>query len=114
MPKKLRFDDSLVEPILAGSKKATWRLNDDKDLTEGDILELIRYSDKTSFATAMITQVVEKPFAELTEEDWQGHERFSTDEEMYTSYAKYYNQPVDPKTKLKIVRFELLNLNNAA
>ena len=47
-------------------------------------------------------------FGYLTEEDKQGHEPFSSDEEMYKTYSGYYNIEVTSNTPLKIIKFQLI------
>lgn len=107
-PKSLKFRSHLVPLILSGEKNATWRLFDDKDLQEGDEVELLEFVTNRHFANATITKIIEKPLGELTEEDKRGHEGFSSDEEMYKTYEKYYEQPVGPETLVKIVWFKVV------
>jgi hypothetical protein len=105
--KTLKFRSYLVPLVLSGQKNATWRLFDDKDLQEGNEVELLEFVTNRHFADATITKITEKPLGELTEEDKQGHEGFSSDEEMYKTYETYYKQPVGPKTLVKIIWFNL-------
>jgi hypothetical protein len=37
---------------------------------------------------------------------WVGHEKFSSEEEMYNTYKKYYGGSVDANTEVKIIGFE--------
>ena len=105
--KIVKFHQDLVPLILDGSKTSTWRLFDDKDLSLGDNFQLLEFGTTEPFANAVITKVVEKTFAELTDQDKLGHESFSTEEEMYLTYSKYYNTAVGPDTKLKLIQFKL-------
>ncbi len=105
--KTLKFHESLVELILQGKKKTTWRLFDDKDLSVGDEVTFLIWKTLEEFAKAKIISVKEKTFGELVDEDWDGHEKFSSDEEMYEGYKKYYNRQVGENSLLRIVRFEL-------
>lgn len=105
MNKKLKFAPELVPLVLSGKKTSTWRLFDDKDLNEGDVLDFLESGTDRHFSTALITKVTEKPLGELTEEDKSGHERFSSDEEMYKTYEKHYNRQVTSETQVKIVWF---------
>lgn len=73
-----------------------------------DEIELREFGKDKSFATAKITKVVTKPFADLTEADKEGHETFKSDEEMYERYRNYYNTEVNGQTIVKIIWFELL------
>lgn len=97
----------MVPLVLSGEKNSTWRLFDDKSLVVGDEIELHEFGKDTSFASAKIIKVAEKPFGELTEADKEGHETFSSDKEMYKTYSGYYNTEVNSKTIVKIVWFEL-------
>lgn len=105
--KTLKFRPYLVKLILDGVKDNTFRLFDDKDLSEGDELSLVNWVIKEEFAKAVVVSVLEKSFGELTKEDLEGHETFSSEKEMYEKYSEYYQRPVDKNTKLKIIRFRL-------
>ena len=106
--KTLKFRDYLVPLILSGEKTDTWRINDEKDLSKEDIIEFINKDTMNFFATARILDVRETTLSGLTDEDWEGHEKFSSDEEMYKTYSEYYKFPVNESTILKIVSFELI------
>ncbi|NCT55452.1 ASCH domain-containing protein [bacterium] len=108
MRKRLKFADPLVPLVLNGSKNTTWRINDDKDLQPTDILSLQK-TDQTQFAEAKILWVKETTFSELTSEDKKGHEPFKSDEEMLKTYSKYYSMEVNLSTRLKVVKFKILN-----
>lgn len=103
--KRLRFYTELKNLMLAGEKTKTWRLFDDKDLQEGDMLECVETQTDEVFGHARIVHIKETTLGNLTEEDWEGHERFSSDEEMYQNYAGYYNTQVDASTPVKIISF---------
>lgn len=105
--KKLRFSEPLPKLILNGQKNITWRINDDKNIILGDKLSLC-YKDGREFAKVKVILVKETTFGNLTEEDKKGHEKFSSDKEMYETYSKYYNITVGPKTMVKIIKFRLL------
>ncbi len=106
--KRLRFAEPLPKLVLGGAKTSTWRINDEKGIVEGDQLSLC-HVDGSEFAQAFATSVRETTFGELTKEDKAGHEDFSNDEEMYTTYSRYYNMTVTPKTNLKIIKFKLIS-----
>ena len=105
--KKLKFANGLPELILNGKKITTWRISDDKNLSVDDIISCCRV-DGTEFANAKITSVKETIFEELTEEDKEGHEPFESDRQMYETFSKYYNIEITPQTKLKVIKFELI------
>lgn len=108
MNKTLKFSPKLVPLILSGEKISTWRLWNDKDLSMGDIVELLESGTDKHFATARLTKVIEKPMGQLTEEDKKGHENFNSDKEMYATYLKYYGKPISPDTLVKIIKFKLI------
>jgi hypothetical protein len=108
MNKRLRFAQDLVPLIRSGEKVSTWRLWDDKDLTVGDIVNFIEYGTDIHFATGKLTKIIEKPLGKLTEVDKQGHEKFSSDEEMYTTYTNYYGRAANKDTLVKLIWFELI------
>ena len=89
--KHLKFRTHLSKLILKGEKDVTWRLFDDKDISKGDIVAFLIWDTEEKFAEAEIIDVKEKRFSELKEEDLEGHEKFSSEEEMYKTYSKYYN-----------------------
>ncbi len=106
--KTLKFLPNLAPLVLSGEKTTTWRLWDDKDLQVGDRVSFLNSDNKEEFAVAELTQSLEKKFNQLTEEDWVGHEKFDTEEEMYQSYSAAYSKEVTPETDLKIIHFKLI------
>jgi hypothetical protein len=106
--KLVKFRDNLVPLVLSGEKTSTWRLFDDKHLSVDDEIELREFSKENSFAKAKIIKVIEKAFKDLSEDDKQGHEKFSSDKQMYETYTGYYNTKVGPDSIVKIIWFELL------
>jgi len=108
--KTLKFRQSLVKPILSGSKDSTWRLFDDKDLSPGDVISFLVWETKKEFAEAELLEVTEKRFSELTEKDREGHERFSSDKKMYEKYSEYYGRKVTKETPVKLIRFKILQI----
>lgn len=106
--KTLKFREVLSKLVLKGEKTTTWRIFDDKNIQVGDELSLLVWETKEEFAKAKVVQVREVPFKDFADEDWDGHEKFSSDEEMYATYSGYYNQPVTENTIVKIVKFELI------
>lgn len=106
--KTLKFQHHLAEQILAGEKTSTWRLFDDKNLMEGDELELIDSETGEVFARARIVHLKITQLGKHTDEDWDGHEKFASEEEMYKTYNEYYEGKVTPETEVKIIKFSLL------
>ena len=105
--KTLKFKDFKAKWILEGVKTATMRLFDDKDLKEGDELELINSDLGEVFSKATITEVVYKKLNEIDDVDLDGHEKWENKDEMLQSLKKYYGDKVDWDTMVKVVKFKL-------
>lgn len=106
--KIIKFREKLSKLILNGEKSATWRLFDDKDISEGDELSLVVWETGEEFVKAKVVFVKENKFKDLNEEDWEGHERYDSDEEMYKEFSLYYKQAVDENTVVKIIKFKII------
>ncbi len=108
MEKKIvKFRDNLAKLVLAREKDATWRLFDDKNLSEGDEVDLVNWNTGEKFAEAVLTKVREKKLRELEPSDFEGHEKFESEEEMYKTYRTYYGDRVTSETAVKMIRFQL-------
>jgi len=105
--KTLKFQASLVPLVLSGEKDSTWRLFDDKDLQTGDNLMLVNKDTGEQFAEAILISVREKKLGELQDTDWEGHERYESEEKMYEAYRGYYGDRVTPDSVVKIIKFKL-------
>lgn len=108
--KTLKFTPELVSKIISGEKTSTWRLFDDKDLKLGDDLVFINKHTGESFGDATITSLKIRTLGTLTDDDWLGHERFASEEEMYATYRTYYGSRVDKNSEVKIITFEFREL----
>lgn len=108
--KTLKFTPELVARILRGEKTSTWRLFDDKDLQVGDEITCLHQKTGQPFGTATITSCNIKTLGTLTESDWVGHERYSSDAEMYATYRSYYGDQVGPDSEMKLLEFTFVPL----
>lgn len=106
--KTLKFRENLVSMILSGAKTSTWRLFDDKDLSVSDELSLENWETGKEFAKAKIIRVREKRLGEITDADYDGHERHESRGKMFEAYRSYYGDRVNEDTVVKIIDFELL------
>lgn len=106
--KQMRFRKTLADMILNGTKTLTWRFFDDKDIRVGDEVEMRVWETDQPFANVRVIKVWTKKLGDLDEQDWEGHEKFSSMSEMYETYSRYYNRPIGPKDTAKIIRFELI------
>ncbi len=108
--KTVKFRPVLAQMILSGQKTTTWRLFDDKDLQKGDELILINKETLEEFARATILNTREKKLKDLKEDDFEGHEKFESEEKMYETYKSYYGDKVNPDTIVKIINFKINNV----
>lgn len=106
--KTLKFSKKLIPDIISGRKTMTWRCLDDKDLKVGDEVLFLDKETKQPFAKVILTEVEEKIFKDLTDEDKKGHEDFKSEEEMFKTYSEYYKTEITPETSLKVIKFKLL------
>ncbi len=106
--KTLKFREKLSKLILEGEKDTTWRLFDDKNLSVGDEVRFLIWDSLEEFVKVKLLDVRETVFGKLTEEDWEGHEKFESEEEMYKTYSKYYNCKVDENSPVKIIKFKII------
>ncbi len=107
--KTVKFTSALTRLVLDGSKTATWRLFDDKDLSVDDKIELMNSDNKKVFAQAEITKVKEKKLKDIVDGDFDGHEKFLNPEEMLATYRKYYGEKVDWNTIVKMIDFKIIS-----
>lgn len=103
--KILKFTPDLCQQILRGEKTATWRLYDEKDLQAGDEIQFVNKETGNSFGEGNILTVNVTTFKNLEAQDWVGHERYASEEEMYKTYRSYYGEKVGPDSEVKIITF---------
>tara|TARA_Y100000310_G_scaffold287335_2_gene312146 strand:- start:1312 stop:1680 length:369 start_codon:yes stop_codon:yes gene_type:complete len=106
--KKLRFSEPLPGMVLSGEKNTTWRIDDEKKITVNNELSLCKTNNE-EFGIGKVQWIKMTTFGNLTKEDLEGHEKFSSSEEMYKTYSSYYNIEVKPETVVKIIKFKLKN-----
>ena len=107
MTKKIHFETKLIPLILSGQKTATWRIDDDKDLKEGDFLELLESGTEKFIGKAKILKIIEKPFKDLTPEDKIGHKTYQSEEEMFKTFTSYYEIDMNKNSTVKIAKYKL-------
>jgi hypothetical protein len=107
--KIIKFRAILKELILKGKKDSTWRLFDDKNISKNDRISLVEWETGEEFAKGLIVDVKEKQFHQLTRKDKADHEKFKSEDSMYKTYSTYYGKKIKPLTKIKIIKFKLIN-----
>ena len=103
--KTLKFYSKLVPLILSREKTTTFRMFDDKNLTEGDVLQFVEKESGQHFGNATIVSVVEKRLCDMIDVDLDGHEKYESREKMYEDYRNIYGDRVTPEAMVKIVKF---------
>ena len=104
MEKTIKFTPELTDLIKQGKKTTTWRLFDDKNLSEGDsIILATRDGEKiTNFGIAKIKKVYLRTLNTLKPEDYIGHEPVK---DPISEYRKYYGDKVNLDTEVKVIQF---------
>ena len=116
--KTIKLEHELAELVRQGSKTATWRIYDDKNLSVNDEIELIDKVDPqrpetwSAFAHGVIDTIIEKRLGDIIESDFDGHERFASKQAMIETYQKYYGPQVNEQTPVKMIHFSVLSENN--
>lgn len=105
--KTVKFAPSLVEKILSGQKRSTWRLFDDKGLDLDDEIELVNKATLDKFGQARITEVKIKKLNGIDSSDYDGHEEYKDQEEMLEVMRSFYGERVDMDTPVKVIKFVL-------
>lgn len=86
---------------------STWRMFDEKDLRIGDEIALVNKNTEEEFARGVVTSVGEKPLGELSEQDFEGHNKYKDQDDMIRHYRGYYGDQVTLKTPIKMIKFKL-------
>lgn len=103
--KTIKFEEKLVAPILSGQKTITWRMFDDKDLRAGDEVEFVNRATGEIFAYVLLDWTREKPLGEVTQDDYDGHERYESNDELLATFRSYYGERVTLETLVKVIGF---------
>ena len=110
-PKQIKFQHQLALNIQNGTKSATFRFFDDKNIRVGDTLEVVDKVQRDNPAswvctgTIYVTEVLEKLVQDLHDGDWVGHETYASRDDFLQTMSGYYAQPIGDQSILKIVRF---------
>ncbi len=108
--KTLKFVTHLADMIIAGEKTTTWRFFDEKEILEGDDFVFVNKETGKEFAHAVISEVKQKRFADVNDDDRLGHEKFKDREDMLETYKRYYGDRINDDTLVKVVKFKITKL----
>ncbi|GEM_PF-1436566 len=102
MQKSLKFPSHFVEAILKQGQGITTRLFDEKNISEGDVVDFLENGTNKRFATVKIEKVDETTFGEAMKDakDMQG---------MYDQYATYYKRQITSEVPMKIIHYEFVD-----
>lgn len=110
--KTLKLDHKLAQQVLNGEKNTTFRMFDDKDISVNDEVEIIDkvVADKPetwrSIGVAQIEDVHQKRLGALGESDYEGHDKYSSQDELIKAFRSYYGNQVTADTPVKIIKFK--------
>lgn len=105
------FAPPIPQILYTGDKKSTFRVTGSEEIKRivpGTSLSLRLLTDH-EFARVICNKTKITTFAELTEEDWKGHERFASVEEMLQIYSNWEKRAITLDTELKIIGFNYRN-----
>jgi len=109
--KTLKFNHELAELIRQGKKTATWRVNDEKNLSVDDDVWIIDKVDKQNpdtwqaIGTAKITEILAKHLGDIKDGELGGQEEYASKDEMVKTFRQYYGLDINEQTPVKIIHF---------
>lgn len=103
--KSLKFSPPQIASIINGTKKSTWRYNDDKDLSIDDEIQFINSETGETFGYGIVNEVAIKRIKDITDDDKIGHESYKNDAEMLAEFQKFYGPSVSFDSIIKVVKY---------
>ena len=105
MKPTLKFDETLVDAILAEDKTVTIRYNDEKNINAGDVI-FATTPDNMTFAILQVMFITEKHIGDIKKLDLKGHAA-NDYQELFEILDKYYNG-LTFDSKVKIYEYQLI------
>ena len=106
----LKFFGPLIEDIKAGSKRKTFRYEDEKNIERGDVLAILETrpgdDEPPVRGYATVTDADELAICELTEYHFAWHTSARDPETLVDSMRDIYNEPIGPETPVKYIAIE--------
>lgn len=116
--KNLKFNHIEIENIKSGIQSATLRINDEKDISVDDVIQVIDkvYEDDPKtweiVGTAKVNRVSEQRIGDL-DLDGCDFERFGSTAELYEQMALFYGDVINENTHVKVIEFDFQPHNTA-
>lgn len=101
MNKTLKFPAAYISAILEKDQVTTARMFDEKNLTEGDMVDFLNQDTGETFAQAKITRIKIMSFAEMASLN-------KDPEYTYQGYSERYHTEITPDMEVKLVTCDLL------
>lgn len=105
--KTLKFDPQFINGILNATKRTTWRIGDDKDLSVNDEIAIVNSQTSEVAAHAIIDSVVERRLGDIGLDEYPDHS-YKSREAMYETFRKWYTLPINAQTPVKVIEFTVL------
>lgn len=110
--KSLKFNHQRAELVRQGKITATWRVNDEKNLSVDDEVWIIDKVDKDdvntwqTIGTAKITEILAKHLGDIENDELGGEEEFSNKDALVKAFRKYYGPDINESTPVKVIHFD--------
>lgn len=109
--KTLKLNHAAAKQVLEGRRTSTWRMNDDKNLSVNDDIELVdkvnslRPDTWRAIGVAHVDRIIEKRLGDINDEDFIGAGPAATTESLVDNFKVYYGDSVDLDSPIKMVHF---------
>jgi ribonuclease HI/uncharacterized protein YqfB (UPF0267 family) len=109
---KLKFSSELVPQIVDEKYTTTWRLFDDKNISIGDIVELVNSQTNEVFAKAEVVSITQKYLKDINDYDMKNHKKYDSLDSIISDFKRFYGDAVNAELIVKMYDFKILNSNN--
>lgn len=104
----LKFDPELIPKIIDENYTTTWRLFDNKQISLGDVVELVNSQNNEVFAKARIIRITHKYLRDINDFDMQNHKKYESLDCIIDGFKKYYGDSVNEGSVVKIYEFNII------
>lgn len=112
--KQLKFEHTFAEAIRAGKKTATFRVNDDKDLRIGDVVQIVDKVEANHPKTWLIIgelkieDIKHVPLEDLSRDQLAQAESFDSKDEMLQTFRRFYGEHINMSTPILVLNFSFV------